>query len=189
MDKKVDLRIVKTYEKLRTALADMMREIPFDQITVYDLCTRAGIRRATFYKHFSDKYDFLSKIISVLQDEISKKLEGPGTFDTPADYYTNYVREIIRYLKGQSEIAALILKSEVFPNILSVITAGTFSTLIRDLSRDMDNGAVLPAMLEPTANFINGGLSSLIVDYLKNEPCSEDEFISEAGNLISKLLS
>ena len=32
----------------------------FEDITVNQLCEEAMIRRATFYKHFADKYEYLS---------------------------------------------------------------------------------------------------------------------------------
>lgn len=48
MEKKTDLRVIKTCNKLGFALRDMLTERSFDDITVFDLCEKAGVRRATF---------------------------------------------------------------------------------------------------------------------------------------------
>ncbi len=188
MEKKLDLRIVKTYSKLREALSEMMCEMTFDEITVYDLCLRAKIRRATFYKHFSDKYDFLSSVISSMQDEISQKLSSIEACDNPVDYYTLYVKEILDYLRDNPRLSELIMISDEFPSILSVIMHGTRSSFIHDLKRDAKNGLKLPTNLEAVAMFLNGGLAALIVEWLQNGAVDEDGFLLKVRRLIERML-
>lgn len=188
MEKKLDLRIVKTYSKLREALSQMMHEMKFDEITVYDLCLRAKIRRATFYKHFSDKYDFLSSVISTMQDEISDKLEKIEVCESPIDYYTLYVKEILDYLKTNTRLYELIMVSEEFPSILNVIMKGTRSSFIRDLKRDARNGLKLPSDVETVAMFLNGGLCALVVDWLQNGSVDEEGLLLRVKRLIERVL-
>ena len=58
--KKMDVRVRKTYQMLGEALSELLKEKSFEDLTVLEICEKAGIHRATFYKHFVDKYDFLS---------------------------------------------------------------------------------------------------------------------------------
>ena len=58
MEEKTDLRIRKTYKALCDAFVTILEKKRFDDLTVNELCDEAMIRRATFYKHFADKYDF-----------------------------------------------------------------------------------------------------------------------------------
>ena len=58
MEEKTDLRIRKTYKALCDAFVNILEKKRFDDLTVNELCDEAMIRRATFYKHFADKYDF-----------------------------------------------------------------------------------------------------------------------------------
>ena len=60
MEEKTDLRIRKTYKALCDAFVTILEKKRFDDLTVNELCDEAMIRRATFYKHFADKYDFFS---------------------------------------------------------------------------------------------------------------------------------
>lgn len=60
---KLDLRVQKTYKSLVDSFEVLLREKEFEKISVKEICDAAIIRRPTFYKHFLDKYDFLSFFI------------------------------------------------------------------------------------------------------------------------------
>lgn len=60
MNEKRDLRVQKTYTALFSAFENLITKKNFEDITVRELCDLALVRTATFYKHFTDKYDFLS---------------------------------------------------------------------------------------------------------------------------------
>ncbi len=63
MEEKVDLRIVKTRKALFDTFLEFLQQEGFDSITVNALCEKAMVRRATFYKHFADKYDFFAAFV------------------------------------------------------------------------------------------------------------------------------
>ena len=51
-----------TVTALETALKDIMRQTPFEKITVSDITNRCQLNRQTFYYHFADKYALLGQI-------------------------------------------------------------------------------------------------------------------------------
>lgn len=57
-----DLRIQRTHKFLQEAMIALITEKGFDAITVGDIAERAMINRATFYRHYQDKYDLVVKI-------------------------------------------------------------------------------------------------------------------------------
>ena len=63
MEKKVDLRILKTHKALCETFSTLLEEKKFEEITVNELCQRAMVRRATFYKHFADKYEYFASLV------------------------------------------------------------------------------------------------------------------------------
>ena len=67
MDKKTDLRIIKTKKVLFDALISLLEEMPFEEIKISDICDRALINRSTFYSHYQDKYELLSNYIYELK--------------------------------------------------------------------------------------------------------------------------
>lgn len=67
-----DLRIIRTKESIRVALVELIEEKGFEAITVKDITTRAKINRGTFYAHYQDKYDLMTKSEEEIMLEISK---------------------------------------------------------------------------------------------------------------------
>ena len=60
---KTDRRVLRTRDVLGDALMELMKERPFDDITVQQVLDRAGVGRSTFYAHYRDKEDlFLSDV-------------------------------------------------------------------------------------------------------------------------------
>ena len=57
----LDLRQRKTRRQLTEALSQLLEERPFADISVVDLCERAMVHRTTFYSHFNDKQELLSR--------------------------------------------------------------------------------------------------------------------------------
>lgn len=78
---KIDVRVKRTYNLLTEALISLLKEKSFDDLTVLEICDEASVHRATFYKHFVDKYDFLH---ACLRNKFSQLI-----FDKPADKYTS----------------------------------------------------------------------------------------------------
>lgn len=76
----LDLRVRRTYTLLIHAFENLLAKKAFEKITVTEICEAAMIRRPTFYKHFLDKYDFLTFFIkhqmNQIFDEALKKLEN-----------------------------------------------------------------------------------------------------------------
>lgn len=80
--KDLDLRVQKTYLALIHAFQDLLKENEVEEISVTELCENAMIRQPTFYKHFLDKYDFLTFFIkdkmNHIFDQALKELEMTG---------------------------------------------------------------------------------------------------------------
>ena len=62
----MDLRIRRTLTNIRNAFLELVVEIGFDNLSVQALCERAVINRATFYRHYRDKYDLAERLLDVL---------------------------------------------------------------------------------------------------------------------------
>lgn len=62
---KIDPRIIRTKKLLVEAFQKISREKKLSQVTVKDITDEATVNRATFYAHFTDKYDILDYTLSV----------------------------------------------------------------------------------------------------------------------------
>ena len=91
MEQHVDLRIQKTYHLLHKAFTGLMEEKGFEAITVGELCEHAMIRRATFYKHFADKYEYFSFYMKEIFASFRAQLTstaGTGASSVPGFRFT-----------------------------------------------------------------------------------------------------
>jgi AcrR family transcriptional regulator len=74
-----DRRIQKTRDLLHRALAALIREKPYDSISVKEILDRADVGRSTFYAHFRDKDELLVSVIRDLLASVrSDKTPSPA---------------------------------------------------------------------------------------------------------------
>ena len=70
-DSNLDLRVVRTKTAIRNAFVELIEEKGFDAITVKDITTKANINRGTFYAHYQDKFDLMTKCQKEIMYEFS----------------------------------------------------------------------------------------------------------------------
>jgi AcrR family transcriptional regulator len=73
-----DPRVIRTHKILQEALIELTAERGFDAITVGDIAKRATVNRATFYRHYQDKYDLLEQIFQDAIIQFASDLGPPG---------------------------------------------------------------------------------------------------------------
>jgi AcrR family transcriptional regulator len=76
-DKKLDPRIRRTREMLFCAFKELLREKPFEKVSVKDITDRSTLNRATFYDHFADKFVLLDESIEdIFQMKLAPRMAG-----------------------------------------------------------------------------------------------------------------
>ncbi len=75
MHAQADLRVKRTKLLLREALIDLIAEKGFDATTVGDIAERAMVNRATFYRHYPDKY---ALVTSIFEDVVVRAIQEIG---------------------------------------------------------------------------------------------------------------
>ncbi|GGC78599.1 TetR family transcriptional regulator [Thalassobacillus devorans] len=63
MAEKTDPRILRTRKLIMDAFMTLSEKKKFKDITIKDITQEATVNRATFYYHFTDKYDLLDKVL------------------------------------------------------------------------------------------------------------------------------
>jgi AcrR family transcriptional regulator len=61
-----DLRVIRTRRMLRDAMIALAIQKGFDAVTVNDIVGLAMVNRATFYRHYQDKYDLVESYLDEL---------------------------------------------------------------------------------------------------------------------------
>lgn len=55
-------------KKMNLALIYLLKEKPFEYITISELCKKAGVNRSTFYLHYDNTYDLLGETTRYILD-------------------------------------------------------------------------------------------------------------------------
>lgn len=96
-EKKTDITISKTVTALYKSLYTCLKCRNFRKITTEALCAEALISRATFYSHFNDKYDLLTKWLIML---ISKNISRCDSYEKIEETVNQFISENKRVLKN-----------------------------------------------------------------------------------------
>lgn len=57
-----DKRVAKTKRNLKETMIELLQEMPFEKITVTELCRRGETSRITFYTYYEDKYALVNEM-------------------------------------------------------------------------------------------------------------------------------
>jgi AcrR family transcriptional regulator len=67
---RLDARIGRSRASLRSALLSLLETASFDQITIRQISTRAGIGYATYFRHYPDKWALLNDLAADVISEL-----------------------------------------------------------------------------------------------------------------------
>lgn len=173
MEKKIDLRLQKTYQSLNLAFTELLDEKRFEELTVGELCDRASIRRTTFYKHFADKYDYFAFYIREMLSSLQHHL--PQDTAQLNAVFLHVCRELLDFLHVHSRMVSNIRGSSMFPLLLDILL-DQFTRDITELLRRLHPEIVRePGRLEGIAAFYVGGMVSCYSRLIR-----EDSAVDEA---------
>lgn len=184
---KTDFRIQKTYQALHQAFTQLLNEKQFDQLTVHELCDRAMIRRATFYKHFGDKYEYFS---FYMREESAAFFQAYLRNDAPSatDPLLQLTQTLLDFLTSHEKLVQNVKNSRVFPMLLSMVLE-QFQSDVETLLRSADMDAQGPAHDPAMAAFYTGGMANLFFYLLQTQPALDEErYLSIVKQFIPLLL-
>ncbi|MBO7196809.1 MAG: TetR/AcrR family transcriptional regulator [Clostridia bacterium] len=189
MPTKEDLRVRRTKKALFDAFMQLLCEKPFDEITVNELCDVAGIRRATFYKHYSDKYDFLTAYTRLLRDRFDRLIwNGDKPILTP-DYYVAYASKVIHFIGENSAAVKNICNSNMFPAVVAIVIEQNYKDTCDRLRISVANGLQLDASIETVAAMCSGGIAACIYGWLKQGQIVDPDTVAEqVGAIVSNII-
>lgn len=105
---KVDRRVQRTRQALRSALAALVVEQEYAVITVQQITQRAGVARTTFYQHFQDKDDLLFNGFRDLYEELQAAVSPTRMNDTADWDHVTAHAEFYRAMLGKRGNAAFV---------------------------------------------------------------------------------
>lgn len=181
---KQDLRVRRTYKLLCDALVELIREKPFEKISVTDICDRAMVHRATFYAHFEDKYALLEYCMSSLLAVFDEIPVTEHTFSGYKEYFMNVARKILGHMEKNRDMYLALLKQSntAFDHML---TQNIYKKLCAKYESCVVHGVSMDVPKEIFASFYSGACSCLTAWWVKNGmPIEADGLVEYLRSMI-----
>lgn len=189
MSEREDLRVRRTKKALADAFIELLSKKTFDEITVNELCDTADIRRATFYKHYSDKYDFLTAYVCLLRDKFDHHIWRPEQKNFTTEYFVSYAKQLIIFISDHSAAIDNICNSILFSSVLSIITQQNYKDTYERLRVSVSQGMKLNAPTDVVASMITGGVCGAVYLWLVNgRKTTPDQLAEQVGGVVRSII-
>lgn len=176
--KKLDVRVQKTYNKLYKTFFKLLAVKPYENITVLEICGETGVHRATFYKHFVDKQDFVNFCFSKKMEELD--LAGEETiFDSGAKtYYIDMCKKIISFVcENKNYIIDLNMMSS-YSAFSEALERAASDYIEKRLTYAVSKGYILTSPIPLLSHYYAGAIVSLLKAWANNwDRYSKDDIL------------
>lgn len=174
-NEKLDLRIRRTRDRLGDALIELVREKPFDSITVQDVLARAEVARSTFYAHFSDKEDLFWSDV----DEFLALIAAQLTRDADTSPRVAPVRELFAHVAGQRELWDALVRAGKLHDFLDLAQGHFARGIEQRLAALPLTTGVRAEDRRAQANALAGSLLALLCWWLREGTPDSPEHMDE----------
>lgn len=173
MEKKTDLRVIKTREAIKEAFIALVEQKGFEAMTVKDITERARMNRGTFYAHYEDKYHCLASYEAAFMEGIvaiaSKHYPfSNGCVEHEANPALPIATDVFHYLYKERAFLKAILSPKGDPYFQARMKQTMWEQLFEKATTplvDVNKMLVPPAYF---ASYISGAHVSVIQSWLNN---------------------
>ena len=188
-NKVTDIRVRRTYNQLTEALIKLLAQKSFDDLTVLEICNRANVHRATFYKHFVDKHDFLNCCFKMKLAELElEKTDKDFSIEQMNENCMKMIKKVISFIEDNKDFVFCVSfehYSSSFSNSLSDAIADFIIEQIRSKASFSEK---LGYNLQLMAYYYSGAIVSLVRWWSTSENvCSKRMFLEFAKRKIDDL--
>ncbi|MDQ0157504.1 TetR/AcrR family transcriptional regulator [Robertmurraya andreesenii] len=184
MEENTDLRSIRTRKFIIDSFIELLEKKDFNSITISDITKGAMINRATFYRHFLDKYDLLEKVIKEdLLENVLKELSNNEEFSEEmlkslflsiTTFHMSLSTRCQRSYLDMSVNIEAILKKELEQII--------FQSLLKKYPKESNE------RLRMLATMLSWMIYGASIDWKENSSKSPEEYLEDASLSIRQLI-
>ncbi|WP_101845369.1 TetR/AcrR family transcriptional regulator [Halobacillus sp. Marseille-P3879] len=164
MNEKLDRRRKYTRKVLKESLITLLSQKPITDITVKEVCELADINRSTFYSHYADHYDLLSKIEEEIMEDMNQYLYSCSyEFEEESIQMTE---KILQYVTENKLMFQTLLNKEAAPSFEKRMMELTRQFMMNNWMMDNYGKREESKYL---STFVISGAIHVIKDWLEND--------------------
>lgn len=163
----MDIRVIRTYDQLTSSLVSLLESKSFEELSVSEICEHAKVHRATFYKHFNDKYEFLN---FCFDNELSKiKFEVPHSelsAESIKENFMYFIKATFEFICSKKAIFSVILSKNYSVSLGASFTAAVHNYCLEKINLILPGTPV--ARAELFSAFYSNAFIGVVTHYAKN---------------------
>jgi AcrR family transcriptional regulator len=172
---KDDRRVRYTKMVVKESFIKLLEKKAISQITIKEICEDADINRATFYAHYSDQYDLMSKIEDELFDNINLQLAGLDQISIDLNA-VSLAERIFEYIKENAKLCKLLLSERGDFNFQKRVMMLVYDKIINELT---DNNKITKEDAEYVYSFTITGCVGIVQRWLDDDMKKSTRFMAE----------
>lgn len=151
----------KTETMLCVAFMELLKKYPFSKITIQKLAGQCGVNRQTFYYHFDNIYDLMSKAFEYELVHESRIYEEVS-WEYVMSSFLQWMKEnrvIIRNILANAELP--YLKRAIYPLIARSISHGYISKENEQIAQEQPEDFCV--------NFLTIGITQYVLEWVESD--------------------
>jgi AcrR family transcriptional regulator len=183
--KAIDPRILRTRQLLQHALASLLKEKEFENISVQDIAEAATVNRATFYDHYPDKFALLECTLGSRFHELLR--ERGIKFDSGCSMALKaMILGVCDFLAGTLR-TGLERQGQMEPHMESAVIAVVRRMILDGLKHEPSANAISPEMIATTVSWAIYGAAK---EWARTpNRCPSEEVVDTVMLLVSPMLA
>lgn len=169
--RKMDMRVKRTYKQLSNSLIQLLEEKSFEDLSVSEICEHADVHRATFYKHFNDKYEFLN---FCFDNELSKiafdVIDSEPSVENIKENFMFFIRTTFEFVESKKSIFSIILSKKYTMSLGATFTTAVYNYCLKKIK------LILPEASEERAGLFASFYSNAFVGVVANYVTTPDGY-------------
>jgi AcrR family transcriptional regulator len=179
-----DLRVKRTQKLVLDALIELTIQKGFSTVTVSDIASLAGINRATFYRHYKDKFDLVNQYTENIYEMLS--IRSDAVSELKVHQMPPNLVKIFEHIKENAKFYRVMLGRHGYPafaeKIRNFIQMRIKSSLPVNLQKD-------EKLLDLFVNYSSSASFGAVLWWLEHDmPYSSEEMPNIIRQLESKNL-
>lgn len=188
-NKVTDIRVRRTYNQLTEALIKLLAQKSFDDLTVLEICNQANVHRATFYKHFVDKHDFLNRCFKMKLAELDfEKSDNNFSIEQMKENCMKMIEKVISFIEENKEFVFCVSSEHYSSSFTNSLSDAIADFIIEQIRSKASFSEKLGYNLQLMAYYYAGAIVSLTRWWSTSKNvCSKRMFLEFAKRKIDDL--
>lgn len=168
-----DARARRARDQIAWALVELMRDKPYEDITVQEIAQRAQVSRTTFYAHFQDRDDIMVRYNVVFGQFLGEQLR----WDEASSQYRFPIDHLFAHVRGFRFLYESLSRARRMDDLFKVLRINMAVEFEKRIDATRRGTHAVPASL--LAQHLAGSIVQLLIWWMEHHCPSEPQTMDE----------